>query len=667
MNRSPFWLVAILVAAALIYSVTVRRNAENTLPWPEGDATSDRPPEVADSATDFHSAAQESSGAAAMPADEPLLFPAVAVKPLESGHNTFATSAACRECHHEEHATWHASYHRTMTQVPSEKSVQAPFNDVTLTDPRGWQYHLFREGDEFWIDTVDLDWIAAHADSPSFGETADPPRARKKIEMVTGSHHKQAFWVSDLTETVLRRIPWSYRIDDQRWIATEYDYLAPPGTKRGSGVWNDNCIRCHSVGGEPRREEAFDTRVAELGIACEACHGEASDHVRFQQQRKTGALAAAFDSSSHPVERDPIINPASCDPKRSTQICGSCHSFSLEKDQQGFLHGGFAYRPGDDLDATRVLVRYDPDPDHPLLQRLVRDDPYALDGGFWRDGTMRVSGRAYNGIVESACYQRGEMTCITCHAMHGYEETDDQLKPHRRGNQACVDCHAEIESNLAAHTHHLPESSGSLCYNCHMPHTTYGLFKAIRSHRIDIPTVSNSVATGRPNACNLCHLDQTMKWAAEHLETWYGLTPPTLSRDETEIAASILWALRGDAVQRAIVAWHYGWSAAKEASGADWMPMVLSTLFLDPYPAVRNVAGRAIRTLPGYERLSYDFTAGVTRQRQMVQEVVRRFTSQPNARRVRPSRLLLDRGQLDMPTVSRLIGERDGRDVFIDE
>jgi len=54
-----------------------------------------------------------------------------------------------------------------------------------------------------------------------------------------------------------------------------------------------------------------------------------------------------------------------------------------------------------------------------------------------------------------------------------------------------------------------------------MPHTSYGLLKGIRSHQINSPTVKASLATGRPNACNLCHLDKTLAWSGQKLNEWY--------------------------------------------------------------------------------------------------------------------------------------------------
>src|SRR5205807_5561582 len=65
--------------------------------------------------------------------------------------------------------------------------------------------------------------------------------------------------------------------------------------------------------------------------------------------------------------------------------------------------------------------------------------------------------------------------------------------------------------NITAHTHHEAASSGSRCYNCHMPHNTFGLLHAMRGHQVSWPTVQESVAYGRPKdrkstRLNSCHL-----------------------------------------------------------------------------------------------------------------------------------------------------------------
>jgi len=213
------------------------------------------------------------------------------------------------------------------------------------------------------------------------------------------------------------------------------------------------------------------------------------------------------------------------------------------------------------------------------------------------------------------------MSCLSCHDMHSGENdkrpkeqwADDQMKIGMRGNQACLQCHQEYKSpeQLALHTHHAAGSTGSNCYNCHMPHTTLGLMKAMRSHTIDSPSVAATVATGRPNACNLCHLDKSLAWTAKHLEQWYDIESPKLNIQEKELASSIRWVLKGDAGQRAIAGWHFGWEPAQKASGTNWMSPFLAELLTDSYDVVRFIGYHSLKNVPEFSKFDYDFVAPV--------------------------------------------------------
>jgi hypothetical protein len=162
-----------------------------------------------------------------------------------------------------------------------------------------------------------------------------------------------------------------------------------------------------------------------------------------------------------------------------------------------------------------------------------------------------------------------------------------------------VQCHRkyEAEAARAAHSRHKPASSGNRCYNCHMPYTTWGLLKAIRSHQVESPNLTVALQTGRPNACNQCHLDRTLAWTGRYLMEWYGLPNPRVAGDDAEVAASAVWALSGDAGLRALAAWSMGWGPAQEASGTRWMAPILARLLEDPYDAVRFAAYRTARGL----------------------------------------------------------------------
>lgn len=517
----------------------------------------------------------------------------------------YVASNACVKCHQEQHASWYDSYHRTMTQLASAETIVASFDDREL-HTAGQTGRIYRKGDAFWVKMVDPAWERRNferwAASRSDGQVepsavaaeqvaAVTPRIDAQVVMTTGSHHFQVYWVRGREGRELWQFPWRYHIASQRWIHRKDVFLAPPEWQPGMWfrTWNNQCIYCHSTGPVPGEDPhtglLTGTRTAELGIACEACHGPGEEHIAFQRARGgagDGGALGGDDANS----TDPIVNPASLSSKASSQVCGSCHSHFQHHDGELAQHGP-KYRPGDNLFHFGMLEL--PENDDEVMSR------------FWGDGTNRSGGREFSGMSTSECYRVGEMSCVTCHSMHE-SDPNDQLKSAAETGAVCLQCHAEFQANesLIAHTHHVADSSGSNCLNCHMPHTNYALFKAIRSHAIQSPQVTSLTSNSRPNACNLCHLDQTVAWTARHLEAWYDLPGPDLSDDEANVPAGVLWALKGDAGQRVITAWHLGWSPALRVIGrqaSDGMLPILLQLMKDPYAAVRWVASASRGTM----------------------------------------------------------------------
>ena len=169
----------------------------------------------------------------------------------------------------------------------------------------------------------------------------------------------------------------------------------------------------------------------ELGIACEACHGPAEEHVRFYQSPVRRYLQY-FRRLQDPDAPDPtIVNPEKLEARRSVETCAQCHSFGEWTDQQAYGRNGVPFRAGDKLDEYRSVFRYTEDPEDPLLQEMLASDPLAVEGNFWGDGTIRVAGREYNGLLEDAHLEASELTCLSCHSMHEYGTPDAQLDPDR--------------------------------------------------------------------------------------------------------------------------------------------------------------------------------------------------------------------------------------------
>ncbi len=574
--------------------------------------------------------------------------------PRQSPDDGYLSSQACLECHPDNHRTWSASYHRTMTQVATPEAVFGDFDDKEL-EWAGQKFQLQQRNGVCWVEM----------DRP-----AGEGRVEVPIVMTTGSHHMQVYWYPTGQKRVIKQLPLVYLKDPGRWIPRDSSFLQPPSVFGAeTGNWNQSCINCHTTHGKPRPDGAgaWDSEVGEFGISCEACHGPGKRHVELHR-----------NSSSVDPDEDPIVNPANLSNHLSSQVCGQCHGFTLDLNDPIYLdaqQNGRPFRPGDELSETRHILQTN-EASRKFLEQYIGDEveEYLL-GQFWTDGMVRVTGREYNGVSESACFQRGELSCLSCHLLHKKDDprpltewTDDLLQPGMRGDDGCLQCHAASDYG-PLHTHHVAESSGSRCYNCHMPHTTYGLLKAIRSHKITSPSVLDDIETGRPNACNLCHLDKTLAWSADHLNDWYGLEKPDLDEDQKTIAGSLLTLLRGDAGQRALLAWNMSWQPAIEVSGADWQAPFLACLFQDPYDAVRFIAYESLQRLPGFADFPFDFVAAEGDRLLARDQAIQLWL----AGRVRnPGRygpeLLIDASRgLQVGLVNRLLNERDNRAVNLAE
>ncbi len=542
----------------------------------------------------------------------PLREHEVQSRPIRVSSDGYVGVDACLSCHPSQHASWTASYHRTMTQVAGEETVLAPFDGRVLED-QGRRVRVFRVGDGYW----------AEFDDPQ----GRGRRVQRAIVVTTGSHSEQFYWYASGNGRRLGLLGFVWRIPEQRWIPY-LDVTVSPNSGHGplspaEGTWNRGCMFCHTTRPKMRfdpLEHEFDTQVTDFGIACEACHGPGAEHIAANRNpfRRYGLRRSD--------EPDPtIVNPAQLSPRRASQVCGQCHGilpFLLPGEQAATLSAeGLEYRPGDELEATRHLVRPSLAPRPEWLQRIVQRDPSYIRNRFWSDGSVRVSGREYNGLVDSPCFQNGdsegELSCLSCHQMHQRDDdsrsakawADDQLRPGARGDEPCLGCHTGLRDRVAEHSHHAVDSAGSRCMNCHMPFTTFGLLKGIRSHTIESPSVQAGLESGRPNGCNLCHLDQTLEWTAETLDRWYGIDPPSLNRRERTLPASWIWALSGDAGQRAVLASSFGWEMAVATSDPAWHGAVLARLLDDPYHAVRFVAHRSLRSLPEFAEFRYDSRA----------------------------------------------------------
>lgn len=517
--------------------------------------------------------------------------------PRQSASIAYAGSAACLGCHPGEHASFSRTYHRTMTQVATTKTVLAPLDGrpLALEDGRVVRFAARANG-EVWASLPNPDPL---------GDEDAKIDVEERVVMTTGSHREQAYWVKGRRRGDLRLVPFVWMVRDRAFVARRDAFILPPHEPMPKVRWASSCIACHAVAGQPGHDptkDEFDTRVAELGIACEACHGPGAAHAERLRDPAARYVAAATKA------RTDIVHPGKIDPERSAAVCGQCHAYAFPRDEDAWWTDGYAktFRPGDALEPSRTLLSNALlDPTQPKDVRAPRIDAPA-SSIFWpSDGAVRVGGREYNGLVESPCYLRGrgdrKMTCLSCHAMHR-GDPEGQLAPDRAGDAACTTCHTDERART--HGHHAHGSPGNACVSCHMTKTSFALLSAVRSHRIESP--KPRTPGSKPNACNLCHLDRSNAWASRFLSTWYGLARPSGSDDDT-VPVGLHDGIAGDAGMRALIADALGGSDAQRAIGGSAANAGPSEAFQrrvlramrdhEPYPAVRFIVDRSLRAV----------------------------------------------------------------------
>lgn len=121
---------------------------------------------------------------------------------------------------------------------------------------------------------------------------------------------------------MLRR--WNHRSPGQRLAAG--DGLHWTGVYK---TWNSRCAECHATGYEKRydaRTRRFNSRQAEIGVGCEACHGPGSAHLAWTEGTTPPAgvgptgFSAQFSATNAEAE---IQQCAECHARREAFLDGN--------------------------------------------------------------------------------------------------------------------------------------------------------------------------------------------------------------------------------------------------------------------------------------------------------------------------------------------------------
>ncbi len=413
---------------------------------------------------------------------------------VEVAAATYVGRSECVDCHKKEVEQWTGSHHDLAMQHADGSTVLGDFSDAVF-NYAGITSKFYKKNEMFMVRTDGPDGkLHDYEIKYTFGVT---PLQQYLIEIEDG--RLQALSIAwDTREKSAGGQRWFHLYPDEKinyqdelhWTHTNFN-------------WNSMCAECHSTDLQKNydsKSATFQTTWSEIDVSCEACHGPASNHLNWAKTSVGREPANAdrlkgFDfllDERNDVSwlMDDKSVTAQRSHKRETEkeieVCAQCHSRRSSITDN--------YHPGK------------PFADH-YMPRLLDENMY------FSDGQIQDEVYVYGSFLQSKMYHKG-VTCSDCHEPHS-------LELRQQGNGVCLQCHAAEKFDSKKHHFHKADSKGALCVECHMPPRNYMVVDPRHDHSIRIPRPDLSVSLGTPNACNQCHEDKDVTWAATQVKKWY--------------------------------------------------------------------------------------------------------------------------------------------------
>lgn len=450
-------------------------------------------------------------------------------KALASGEKTYVGSSQCKLCHATQYNRWATSPHRYGISAPGDSPgilpaiktlFESSYDLVNTSAFAGYGSNaprLSKSGDSYII---------------TIGSLSYP------VEYAMGYQWKQRY----ITKIGMAHyiLPIQYNTATSGWVTyNESDWYSGTTPRYASSTaietdiykknsWERKCMGCHSVTGIQSLKfaaspatgiEQHQAEWVEKGIGCEACHGPASAHVWGN-----GALGTTTDPY--------VVNPAKLTVSQRNDVCGQCHSRGLSV---GKLAGKTADPYNTTNDTWALEYYYDGARTFRPGDTLVAG--YTDGGGYWTDTyaeakTSKQHHQQWNDFMQSGHTAPGaalDVTCGSCHDVHGPVGSPRQMKLSAEDNSVCLSCHgpngsanqrfatsaAVTQHTGTSHTTYAPGTTGAgRCITCHMPYTAKSAinydvrshnFRVIRPHASRRFTNANQSET-IPNSCQQsCH------------------------------------------------------------------------------------------------------------------------------------------------------------------
>lgn len=382
--------------------------------------------------------------------------------------HTLLSESACIECHREAVEEWRTSQHaQANRKMDSQIDISAFELGSDLRDGES-HYRFFAESGGYYLEKSSSEGDTLRY--PLQGVIALYPLRQYLVELEGGRLQATSLAFDP------RSNDWFNIFEDGR-RAGEWGHWTGQGMN-----WNANCAYCHMTEFKKNydvQNNHYKSTWLQQGISCAQCHGGLEEHLKSVRSK----------DPNRPVYK---VQPQ----VQMEHTCAACHSRRNHLTAEGF-------KPGDSFH------------DHFELALPVRE------GLYYPDGQIRDEVFEHTSFHLSKMGHAG-ISCLECHQPHSFKLTLPIVN-----NALCMKCHSSGLDNAPIiepllHSRHTEGSTGNRCVECHMTHTTYMARDDRRDHAFTLPDPLMTRELGIPNACNKCHADQSVDWAVEHAEEWYG-------------------------------------------------------------------------------------------------------------------------------------------------
>ncbi|MCC6510817.1 MAG: tetratricopeptide repeat protein [Pirellulaceae bacterium] len=245
-------------------------------------------------------------------------------------------------------------------------------------------------------------------------------RTDSTIDLVYGAKStSDEVYLSWRADESMWELPVAWVWAHDAWGAAGFDRQ---GTNDFARELTLRCFECHNTWFEhvPGTLSSYKRNDSLLmGVTCERCHGPGKQHVDYHRLHPEDKKSKA------------IVYPGGLERERLIDVCTQCHSNSIRH-----RDAALSFKPGEKLDDYYRTVT----PKHNEDDHVANQIPH---------------------LRASKCFQKSQMTCITCHDPHLTADA-----PHGMTFQdACVQCH---ERSTCKERPKLPTAVSDNCTGCHM-------------------------------------------------------------------------------------------------------------------------------------------------------------------------------------------------------